>query len=54
MIKIFWQCCICGTKYPIKGRNWRVIYGCRNCHKHNWQKNNKELIKIEKKVIKKK
>jgi len=44
----YWQCCICGTIYTIKNRFWRVIYGCRACHKGNWQKNNKELIKIEK------
>ena len=50
----YWQCCICGKKYLIKGRHERLLYGCRSCHKGLWIKNNKELMKIEKKEIKRK
>jgi len=46
--KYDWQCCICGTRYPIKGKGERLIYGCRRCHKGFWKKNNRELMKIEK------
>ena len=46
--KFTWKCCICGTIYPIKGRNYRLIYGCRKCHQGFWKKNNKELLKFEK------
>ena len=47
-MKKYWQCCICGTKYRVKGLKEILIYGCRKCHKGFWQKNNKELMKVEK------
>ena len=43
------QCIICGQKYRTKSTKDLLIYGCRYCHKGNWQKNNKELLKIERK-----
>ena len=47
-IKTNWQCCICGTRYFVRGTWRRLIYGCRCCHKGAWQKNNQELMKVEK------
>ena len=41
-----WTCCICGTKYPIKGSDWRCIHGCEHCKKGSWKKNMEELGKI--------
>lgn len=48
MKKFFYICGICGAKYPVKGRNERIMYGCRKCGKGSWIKNNQELMKIEK------
>ena len=47
-LRYYWQCGICGAIYKIKRKEWRVIYGCRKCHKHKWEINNRELLKIEK------
>lgn len=46
MAKYFWTCCICGTKYPIKGTDWKCIYGCEKCQKGSWKSNIKELGKV--------
>lgn len=46
MLKYDWTCTVCGKVYPIKGTDWRAVYGCENCKKGSWKSNMKELNKI--------
>lgn len=41
-------CSICGIGYRTTlPREDKLIYGCRNCHKGNWQVNMRDLAKVE-------
>jgi hypothetical protein len=41
-------CSCCGLGYKTRNKNEDIlIYGCRNCHKGDWQSNEKSLTKSE-------
>lgn len=40
-------CCCCGVGYNTKGKEDKLIYGCRACHKGTWQANERELKAVE-------